>query len=89
MVELFEVTCSKVLKCRRYVKVFLVMCDGVPSCCGVHICYEYRVADYRRARADSNMHSSPWLDDGYAILAHSRYADGNYDSALNWSRQYA
>jgi len=26
-----------------------------------------------------------WLDDDDTILAHSRYADGNYDSALNSS----
>jgi len=48
---------------------------------------EYRVADSHQVRADSrpNMHCSPWLDDEDAILAHSRHADGNNDSALNSS----
>jgi len=36
------------------------------------------------ALADSNVHCSACNDDD-AILAHSRYADGNYDSALNSS----
>jgi len=41
-----------------------------------------RAADRHRARADSNMQCSSWLDDEDVILAHSRYADGISDSAL-------
>jgi len=41
------------------------------STCSTGILYVCRVADCQRVSADSN-----WLDDGDAILAHSRYADG-------------
>jgi len=49
--------------------------------CGADILYRYRVADSHRTAADtdSNIRCSPWPDDFDAILAHTRYADGNYD----------
>jgi len=56
------------------------------STCSAGILYEYRVADRHRARADSNMHCS--IYDDAANLAHSRYADKNYDSALNSSLRH-
>jgi len=34
------------------------------------------------------MHCTPWLGYDDAILAHSRYADENYDSAMNSSLRY-
>ena len=61
--------------CQRYARVFLAVCDGAPSIAvSTYIAVildECRVPDHHRARADSNMHCSPWLDDD-AIFAHPR-----------------
>jgi len=53
------------------------------STCITGILYEYRVADCQRAKNVLTVIWTVHVGSIYAILAHSWYTDGNYDSALN------